>query len=224
MSLLSRSIPIVAFALALGAQDVRAQELAQGDDFRWSVGGQVGMMVYRTPSQTRGAVPIAGGHMLIKAKRGALFLAVEEAFDQNQQSAYIDYTAGGGPQPVTFSDLRRYTFGLMVFPVRGHMQPFFGVGGGILHVVNPIPTAGGSPALAQEIGTGGFATFIGGLQFRLAGLSAFGQYQLQTAPSYQYLHNFDGSAILAEGRLVSGTVHSVTGGLRISLGSSREEL
>lgn len=223
MSLLSRSIPIIAFALALGAQDALAQDPTQSNDYRWFIGGQAGAFIYRTPTQTRGAIPMAGGHILIKARRGALFIAVEEAFKSGQQSSYTDYSAGGGSQPVSFSDIRRYTFGLMVFPVRGHMQPFFGVGGGILQVVSPDPLAGGSPSLAAEIGSSGFAALMGGLQFRVAGVSAFGQYQLQSAPGYQAVID-DAGTVHAEGRLVSGAVHTFTGGVRVSLGRSREEL
>jgi hypothetical protein len=220
MSLLSRSIPMIAFALALGAQDVRAQEITHSDDHRWYLGGQAGMFIYRTPTQSRGAIPMAGGHALIKAKKGALYLAVEEAFQDDQTSSYVDYTAGGGPQNVTFSDVRRYTFGLLVFPVRGHMQPYFGVGGGIIHVVSPEPLEGGTPAVAQDVGSSGFGAFMGGLQFRVGGVSVFGHYQLQTVPGYRF--TTEGNTLLGEGRLISGAVHTVTGGVRFSLGSARE--
>lgn len=212
MSLLSRSIPMIAFALALSAQDARAQEVRRGEDYRWSIGGQAGAFVFRTPNQTRGAIPMAGGHMMIKARRGGLYIAVEEAFGDDQQSSYLD---GGAPVPVTFTDVRRYTFGLMVFPVYGHMNPYFGVGGGIMHVVSPQVVGGGSATTAQEMGSTGFGAFIAGLQFRVSGLSAFGQYQIQTVPGYQFVGT-------AEGRLISGAVHTFTGGLRFSLGSSRE--
>lgn len=211
MSLLSRSIPILAFALALSAQDARAQDVRRSEDYRWSVGGQAGAFIFRTPNQTRGAIPMAGGHMLIKARRGGLYLAVDQAFDTDQQSSYLD---GGAPVPVTFDGVRRYTFGLMVFPVYGHMNPFFGLGGGIMHATG-VENVGGSSATAQEIGSTGFGTFIAGLQFRVSGLSAFGQYQVQTIPGYQHVGT-------AEGRLINGTVHSFSGGLRFSLGSSRE--
>lgn len=211
MSLLSRSIPILAFALALSAQDVRAQDVRRSEDYRWSVGGQAGAFIFRTPNQTRGAIPMAGGHMLIKARRGGLYLAVDQAFDPDQQSSYLD---GGAPVPVTFDGVRRYTFGLMVFPVYGHLNPFFGLGGGIMHVTG-VEDLGGSSATAQEIGSTGFGTFIAGLQFRVSGLSAFGQYQVQTIPGYQQVGT-------AEGRLINGTVHSFAGGLRFSLGNARE--
>lgn len=222
MSLLSRSIPMIAFALALSAQDARAQDVVRGEDFRWYIGGQAGAFILRTPNQTRGAIPMAGGHMMIKSRRGAVYLAVEEAFGDDQQSSYVDYSAGGGTQPVTFTDVRRYSFGLMVFPVYGHMQPYLGVGAGIMHVVSPEPLAGGSPSLASEVGSGGFGALYAGLQFRVGGMSAFGQYQIQTVPAYQSVTS--GGVLAAEGRLISGAVHTLTGGLRVSLGRSREDL
>lgn len=212
MSLLSRSIPMIAFAVALGAQGASAQEIAQSDDFRWYVGGQVGAFVFRTPNQTRGGIPMAGAHMLIKAKRGGLFLAVEEAFSDEQQTSYL---TAGGEQPVIFNDVRRYTFGLMAFPVRGHMQPYFGIGGGIMHVVSPSAPDGFPDPIANELGSSAFGALMGGIQFRVSGVSAFGQYQIQTVPAYK---TFGG----AQGRLISSAVHTFTGGVRISLGSSRE--
>jgi hypothetical protein len=80
------------------------------------------------------------------------------------------------------------------------------------------PKAGGfdDPA-AADLGSSGFATFMAGLQFRVGGVSAFGQYQIQTVPGFKA--NEFGS-----GRLISGTVHSLAGGVRVSLGAAREEL
>lgn len=222
MSRHSRSISLVAILLGFAVSSAAAQGVAS-DNFRWYVGGQAGVFVYRTPNQSRGGIPMAGGHMLIKAHRGGLYLAVDEAFKKNQQSSYIDYTAGGLEQAVTFSDVRRYTFGLMAFPVRGAATPYFGIGGGIMNVSNPQPQSGGDPSLASDIGSSGFGMFIAGLQFRVGGVSAFGQYQIQTAPAYKGSNDANGN-LQAEGRLISGTVHSLVGGIRVSLGSAREDM
>jgi hypothetical protein len=48
-------------------------------------------------------------------------------------------------------------------------------------------------------------------------VSAFGQYQIQTIPKFKAN---EGGA----GRLINGTVHSLAGGVRISLGAAREEM
>lgn len=217
MNRFRRSIPLLAILTAFGAGEVSAQ-VATSQDYRWFVGGQAGAFVYRTPAQTRGAIPIAGGNLLVKARRGGLYLAVEEAFaTEDQQSSYNDAGCAGGTCTVTFRDVRRYSFGLMAFPFNGAMRPYLGIGGGIMHVVSPQPLAGGSAATASELGSGGFGALMAGLDFNVGGLSAFGHYQIQTTPGFK-------ASGTGSGRLINGTVHSVTGGLRISLGSSREDL
>ena len=60
----------------------------------------------------------------------------------------------------------------------------------------------------------------GGRQFRVGGVSVFGHYQLQTVPGYRV--TAEGNTTLGEGRLISGAIHTVTGGVRFSLGSARE--
>ena len=215
MSRLCRTIPVFALLAALGATEASAQ-MAQSDDFRWFVGGQAGAFVYRTPMQTRGGILLAGGHTLITARRGGLYIAVEEAIGDDQQSSYNDPTAPGGVRTVTFNDVRRYTFGLMAFPWRGSVSPFIGVGGGIMHVVSP-KSGGVDDPVANELGSTGFGALMGGLNFRAGGVSAFGHYQIQTIPGFK-------TAGAASGRLINGTVHSVTGGVRISLGPSREDM
>ena len=213
MSRLSRSISMFALLTAVGATSAAAQNLAS-DNFRWYVGGQAGAFIFRTPNQTRGAIPMAGGHFLIKARKGGLYIGVDEAFKKNQMSSYA--TSTGGTQDVTFTDVRRFTFALMAFPVRGAATPYFGVGGGIMNVVSP--KAGGfDDPVATDLGSSGFGTFMAGLQFRVGGVSAFGQYQIQTIPGYK-------ANEFGAGRLISGTVHSISGGVRVSLGASREEM
>ncbi len=213
MSRLCRSISLFALLVTVVAGEAAAQDLAN-DNFRWYVGGQAGAFVYRTPNQTRGGIPMVGGHMLIKARRGGLYIAVDEAFKDNQVSSYT--TAGGSTQNVTFSDVRRYTFALMAFPVHGAATPYFGVGGGIMNVQSP-KSGGFDDPVASDLGSTGFGTLLAGLQFRVSGVSAFGQYQIQTIPAFK--GNEGGS-----GRLINGTVHSIVGGVRFSLGASREEL
>jgi len=212
MSRLCRSIPVLALLVAVAATDATAQNLAS-DNYRLYIGGQAGAFIYRTPNQTRGGIPMAGGHMLIKARRGGLYIGVEEAFKKNQQSSY---TGLGGTQNVTFSDVRRYTFALMAFPVNAPAAPYFGIGGGIMNVINPRAGTTEDP-IAADLGSGGFGAFMAGIQFRVGGVSAFGQYQIQTTPSF---HANEGGS----GRLISGTVHSLAGGVRISLGSAREDM
>jgi hypothetical protein len=112
----------------------------------------------------------------------------------------------------------------MAFPIRSAAQPYVGVGFGILHAVNPQPVGTfASPAAlaaaqedAADLGTHGFGTLVGGLQFKLGRLVAFGQYQLTSSPGNKTLESG------ASGRLISGATHTLTGGIRIGLGSSKD--
>jgi hypothetical protein len=217
----SRGLAVVALTLTLGASALEAQAPVQGD-FQWYMGGQAGVLVFRTPAQTRGGMFTAGGHTLITARRTGLWLSVEEGIGENQVSAYFDGT--GTTQDVTFNDLRKYSAVLMAFPIRSAAQPYIGVGAGIMHAVNPRPVGTfASPAAlaaaeadAADLGTNGFFTAVGGLQFKLGRFVAFGQYQLTSTPGNKTLES--GSS----GRLISGATHTLTGGMRIGLGSAKD--
>ena len=67
MRMLSRSIPVAALALSLGALPVAAQEPGNGN-FQWYVGGQGGVMFFDTPTQDRTGIPTFGGQTLIVAR------------------------------------------------------------------------------------------------------------------------------------------------------------
>ena len=218
MRMVKRSIPVAALALCLGTAGLSAQEPGNGN-FQWYVGPQAGVTVFRTPDQDRTVIPSFGGQMLIVARRTGLMLSVEEAVGSDETSSYLD---AGGVQQVTFNDIRRYSAVLMAFPIRAAAQPYLGVGYGIMHVVNPTPA---SPAAfqedANELGSTGFGTFVGGIQFQVGRLMAFGQYQITTSPSNKAVTD-DAGTLLAYGRLLEGPTHTFSGGIRIGLGSARE--
>jgi hypothetical protein len=223
MRTLIRSIPAAALALVLGTAHLAAQRAPGNGNFQWYIGGQGGVLFFKTPTQGRSGIPTFGGHALIVAKRTGLMISVDEAVGDNETAAYTD---AGGTQAVTFNDIRRYSAVLMAFPIRAAAQPYLGVGYGIIHVVNPTPTS--SSAFqddAQQIGSAGFGTLVGGLQFQVGRFMAFGQYQITSAASTQ--RAFDGSSppvMTAVGRLLDGPTHTFTGGLRIGLGSARDDV
>lgn len=218
MRMVIRSIPAAALALCLGTAHLSAQQPGNGN-FQWYVGGHGGAMFFRTPDQDAKAIPTFGGQMLVVAKRTGLMLSVEEGVGSDEVSSYSD---AGGAQPVTFNDIRKYSAVLMAFPIRAAAQPYLGVGYGILHVVNPQASGvSGSSDLANEFGSTGFGTFLAGLQFQVGRFMAFGQYQITTAPSSDFVSDDDGN-VLAAGRLLEGPTHTFSGGLRIGLGSARE--
>ena len=217
MRTLIRSIPAAILALGLGTAHLEAQAPGNGN-FQWYVGGQGGVMFFKTPTQGRSGIPTFGGQTLIVAKRTGLMLSFEEGVGSNETSSYTD---GNGVQSVTFNDLRKYTATLMAFPIRSAAQPYLGVGYGILHVVNPSPaSAGAFQSDAAELGSFGFGTFVGGLQFQVGRFMAFGQYQLTTSPSEKTV--VSNGAVVAAGRLLDGPTHTFSGGLRIGLGSARD--
>jgi hypothetical protein len=160
---------------------------------------------------------MGGAHLLVTARRTGLLLSVEEGFGSNETSTYTDGV--GATQVVTFDNIRKYSATLMAFPLRIPIQPYFGLGVGLLHVVSPSGSAEGSTA-PNELGSTGFGSVIGGVQFKLARFVAFGQYQITTAPSIQRSSGF--GADVGTGRLLEGPTHTFSAGLRIGLGNARE--
>lgn len=220
MRTLIRSIPAAVLALVLGTAHLTAQAPGNGN-FQWYVGGQGGVTFFKTPTQGRSGIPTFGGHTLIVAKRTGLMLSVDEAVGSNEQSSYSD---AGGVQAVTFNDIRRYSAVLMAFPIRAAAQPYLGIGYGIIHVVNPTPSSAAAfQSDANELGSAGFATFVGGLQFQVGRFMAFGQYQITSAASQRTATDAAGN-VVAVGRLLDGPTHTFTGGLRIGLGSARDDV
>jgi hypothetical protein len=209
------SIPVVALALCLGAAQLPAQEPGRGD-FQWYIGGHGGVLNFRTSGQGRTTIPTAGGHLLVTARRTGLLLSVEEAFGSDEVSFFTDGV--GTTHLVTFNDIRKYSATLIALPLRIPIQPYIGVGVGLMHVVNPSTT--GPQHAANELGSTGFGSFIGGVQFKVARFVGFGQYQITTAPSIQRSSGF--GADVGTGRVLEGPTHTFSAGLRIGLGNAKE--
>ena len=72
-----------------------AQAPVQGD-FQWYLGGHGGVLIFRTPAQTRDGVSTAGGHTMITASRTGLLLSVEQGVRRTtRSSAYFNGTGTG---------------------------------------------------------------------------------------------------------------------------------
>lgn len=204
MTLYRRAVGVFALAATLTTlpQTARAQ---RGDSFTWKLGIQGGSMIFQTNSQDSELIPSGGAHFLIMARRGGLMVGVDEGFGSDERSGLV-----------LFNDLRRYQGVLMAYPVSLPLEPYFGAGGGLLQVVSPrIDPVVTDPfereelrQMAQDMSTHAFATFLAGVQGRWGRVTAFGQYQLHTAPG--------------DDSLLQGAIHSIHGGIRIALGSSRE--
>jgi hypothetical protein len=219
-------IPVAALALCLGAAQLAAQQPGNGT-FQWYVGGHGGIINFDTPTAGHKTEPLGGAHLLITARRTGLLLSVEQSFGTATAAGYtmqiFDSTGTFVSQsaiPVTFKYLRKYSATLMAFPIKGPITPFFGIGLGIMHTGGHTP----NDAVASQIGSSGFASLVGGLNFRVSRLSAFGQYQVTTSPREQFTTATDseGFTFVSFGNFYTGPTHSFTAGLRFSLGNARE--
>jgi hypothetical protein len=183
--------------------------------FSWYFGAQGGVMMFETPRQESGGIPLAGANILVTARRTALMLSVEEGFGSDELTSFVDPTAPTGSRDVTFNNIRKYSALLMAYPLKGHAQPFIGVGFGLIHLHNPqaqnTVTVAEKAALddsASARGSAGYGSAVAGLQLQVSGIAIYGMYQITSSPS--------------RGKLLVGPTHNLTAGLRFSLGSAKE--
>ena len=226
MRMVTRIFPVAALALGLGAAQISAQQPGN-NTFQWYVGGQGGVMNFETPLEGHITKPLGGVHLLVVAKRTGLLVSVEQAFGSDQLGAYnvavfdsVGNMSSSNDFGVNWNSMRKYSAALMAFPIKGPMTPYFGVGVGIMHTVGHTPDDG----IAKTIGSSGFGSLIGGLNFRVSHFSAFGQYQVTSAPSVQFLSapGPEKSTIVSSGNFYKGMTHTLTAGLRFGLGNARE--
>ncbi|HEV7365979.1 MAG TPA: hypothetical protein VGN76_09065 [Gemmatimonadales bacterium] len=219
-------VPAVALALCLGTARLTAQQPGNGA-FQWYVGGHGGIINFNTPAAGHQTEPLGGAHLLITARRTGLMLSAEQSFGSARAAGYtlqvFDSSGAFVSQqdiPVSFNYLRKYSAMLLAFPIKGPITPFFGVGVGIMHSGGYAPADG----VANEIGSTGFGSLVGGLNFRVSRLSAFGQYQITTSPQQQSVSSTDsdGFHFVSFGNFYTGPTHTFTAGLRFGLGNARE--
>ena len=231
MRILKQSMALIALGSLFVVAPAAAQK-AGTSPFKWYVGGQGGVTSFRTNAGGRELMPVAGGHILITAKRTGLLLSVDQGFgsDEPTQTLYEirdpdDATVQSGVSNWTFQGIRRYSAILMAYPVRNaNIQPFVGLGVGISHTTGNSagPFADGS--IESDLSSHGFGTAVAGLEFRVGPLSAFGQYQITTKQGFSQVTNDlqGGFKRIDFGEWTMGANHTITGGLRLSLGSARE--
>jgi len=217
MRLVPRSLSTLALVFGAVSSPLAAQASPPSENYRFSIGAQGGVTVFSTPGQTRGGIPMAGGNLLIKAKRTGLMITVQEGFGSGEQSSFVSPSLGTS-ETVVFNDMRTFAFHLMAFPVRSAAQPYFGIGAGLVNVISPtsnntlltLQDAQTVALEADDISTTGFLSAVGGVNFNVGRLSAFGQY-MYTSPA-------------SRGKLLRGPTHTLAAGLRFNLGSSRGSL
>ncbi len=222
-----RFLPGLLLALGAGTLSAQSARLENGeapkvrdDRFKWAVGAEGGVLFFSTQRQTMSGIPAAGAHFSVVSRRGGVQLGVDEAFGSDEPTAFVDPNSGNSTREMQFDRIRRYGVTLTGYPVRGMVEPYFGVGFGFLQVIDPrfdpntVFTSNAQAALSQatakDLSASGFVSFLAGLQFRLSGVAAFAAYQVNTAPR--------------QGDLLRGTGQSLMGGFRISLGTAREDI
>jgi hypothetical protein len=231
MRIVTRILPLAALALCLGTRLLPAQHPGNSP-FQWYVGGHGGIMDFGSPVEGRTTIPMGGAHLLVTARRTGLLLSVEQGFGSNEPGFFTQEVFDSTGQLIssqdvalTFDYVRKYSAMLMAFPIKGPLTPFFGIGVGVIH------TGGYDTPLensARLIGSSGFGSIMGGLNFRVSRFSAFGQYQITTGPRLQVVISTIGDpekpmfTIVDSGRFFSGPTHTFSAGLRFGLGNARE--
>lgn len=182
-----------------------AVQAQRGDSYTWKLGIQAGSMIFQTRTQDSKVIPSVGAHFLIVSKRGGLMVGVDEGLGSDEESGLI-----------VFNDLRRYQAVMMAFPVNAPLEPYFGIGGGLLQVIGPrVNSIVTDPfdredilANTDEATAHAYATLLAGVQGRWGRLNVFGQGQISTSPQRD--------------KLLRGALYSIHGGIRIGLGSTKE--
>ena len=237
MRILKQSLALVALGSLLVVAPSVAQQ-AGTSPFKWYVGGHGGVTSFRTNAGGREFMPVGGGHILITARRTGLLLSVDQGFGSDEPTQTLfeirdstNSTINSGVANWTFQGIRRYSAVLMAYPVRNqNVQPFVGIGGGIAHTTGNSagPFADGS--VESELSSTAFGTAVAGLEFRVGPFSAFGQYQITTKQGFKQVSNVlqstpEGRVLFSRldyGEWTMGAFHTITGGLRFSLGSAKD--
>lgn len=198
------------------------QGLGFNRQYQWYWGAQGGAFVYKTNTQPLYYDPIVGGHWLITARKTALYVAYEQSlFLTDAQAVIFDpasstSSVGPGFRDVTFHDMRRLMFGVLAFPAQKVIEPFAGGGFALMQVLNPTVDCPGctlgeaveAADRAAEAASKAFFWVMGGVQINYSTkLNVFAHYILTSA---------------APDFLIQSNTHTLQGGIRYSLGTSKE--
>src|SRR5438132_5954411 len=192
-------------------------------NFQWYWGAQGGAFISKTATQPYVYDPIVGGHWLITSRRTALYVAYEKAiFLTDAQTVIFDPNSSGcsvGSAPcrdVTFNRVRRLMFGVLAYPTQKVIEPFGGTGFAIMQILNPVVDCPGcdlsqfsqADERANDGSSKAFFWVMAGLQINYSSkLNVFAHWLLTSSAS-----NF----------LLQSNTHSLQGGVRVSLGTSKE--
>ena len=192
-------------------------------NFQWYWGAQGGFFLSKTNVQPYAYDPMVGGHWLITSRRTALYVAYEQAFFLADAQAVIfdpassNSSVGPGFRDVTFKDVRRLMFGVIAYPTQKIIEPFGGGGFALMQVLNPVVDCSSCATLGEAVeaadrvheqSSRAFFWIMGGLQINYSSkLNVFAHYLLTSSAA-----NF----------LLQSNTHTLQGGIRLSLGTSKE--
>jgi hypothetical protein len=223
------SIGVLSVIGLLGAGSLEAQQQLRADSWKWYFGVNGGGSMVQTQTQDYSMFPSVGAHIMVVGKRGGVMLSFDESFGDQELSAFafiyqMVNTTGDtvdvfASHSAGFDRVRKYTAGMMAFPIQAQLEPYLGVGFGLMHTVgtrieSDIPNlteAIVADQVLNERNSTGFGTFVGGLQYGAGSpVVVYGQYQITTSP--------------AGGNLLTGPTHSFQFGLRFRLGRAKEDI
>lgn len=185
----------------------------------WYWGAKGGVASFDANGSGRVSKPSVGAEWLITRSRGALYVSIDQAFFDDVAGVY-DPSVAGSVRPVSISDLRRYSAGLLAFPVAfGSLRPYAGLGLSInvIQSADPAGTFVSTTSQAsvfkavQQQTSKVSAVFTGGAHVVFGRIALFGQ-----ASAMPTRNNF----------LISGSSHTflLEGGIRYNLASAIEQL
>ncbi len=217
MRVFTRALATLGLAALAGAPSLSAQSAGVGSN-RFYIGASLGGMNFETASQTRGTIPMAGGNILITAKRAALLVAVDAGLGSNESAAMLDPLDGLTVRNVTFDNIMRYYFMLMAYPLKSHVQPFVGVGWGIQtlsHIEVEGPFLSPDEALAnqqwaEDLGSTAFMQAVAGVEIRVGIVNVFGSLSASTGANDE--------------DLIPNAVYTGQAGVRLSLGKAKDDI
>ena len=216
------------FALLSGVAPLEGQEL-RSDSYKWYFGLTGGGLMAQTQTQDYQVYPSVGAHLSVIGKLGGVMLSFEESFGDNEESAFGfafpgvndtgDTVLAFPIHSASFDRVRKYSATLMAYPMKSRLEPYLGVGFGLMHTVgtqieSSVPTpeeAIVADSVLQVRTSTGFGSFVGGLQYGAgSAMVLYGQYQITTSP--------------ASGNLLTGPTHALLFGVRFRLGRAKEDI
>lgn len=185
---------------------------------KWYWGAQGGLLVFKTNFDSYSFEPTFGGHWLITGKKTALYVGYEQSFFLSTRHATIvEPNQAVEPGNIAFKDARRILVGVLAFPAQMRVEPFGGMGFALVELLNTEASCSTCTSAqlaqlqdeAQNAASKAFFWWMGGVDIKQGRLALYGHYILTSS---------------AASFLIQGTTHTFQGGIRYSLGSSRENI